>query len=171
MGKIIDITGNKYDKILVTSYSHTEKRRVFWNCQCDCGVIKKCNGTDLKSGKIKSCGCTRICKHNFTGTRIYSIWKGIKSRCYIVSATSYHNYGGRGISVCDEWKFNFINFKEWSFKNGYTDELTIERIDFNGNYEPKNCTWITKQEQGKNKRQRNTLPKRNKYGKFTKNII
>lgn len=90
-------------------------------------------------------------KHGMKHTRIYEIWCGIKKRCYNKKCKSYPNYGGRGISVCDEWKNNFLIFYEWSIKNGYKDFLQIDRIDTNGNYCPQNCRWSTPLEQQRNK--------------------
>ena len=76
----------------------------------------------------------------------------MKRRCLKINCKDYHNYGGRGIVICDEWMNDFLQFKEWSYKNGYDDNLTIERIDVNIGYNPKNCTWIPNSEQSKNRR-------------------
>lgn len=84
-------------------------------------------------------------KHGYTyKDRIYRIWRNMKTRCYNINHERYYCYGGKGVVVCDEWKDNFINFKEWAFSNGYNDSLTIDRIDSDGNYEPSNCRWISK---------------------------
>lgn len=169
MGIIKDISGCVFGKMTVLSLHEVKNRRTFWKCKCVCGNIKNCNGSDLRGGKIKSCGCTRIGKHNSTGTRIYNIWKGMKARCYIESTKSFKDYGARGIKVCDEWLNDFIKFKEWSLLHGYNDELTIERKDFNGNYDPKNCIWIPKKDQAKNRRIRRHYPNRNEDGTFKRN--
>ena len=95
-------------------------------------------------------------KHNMYKSRIYGIWSGLKDRCYNSHNCQYHNYGGRGIKVCDEWQ-EFEPFKEWALKNGYDDTLTLDRVDFNGDYKPNNCRWITIQAQQYNKRNNHLL--------------
>lgn len=111
-----------------------------------------------KSNRTNKNGDTRGCyiTHGLSGTRIYNIWIDMKKRCYDTKNNRYNRYGGRGITVCDEWVHNFKGFYDWSMDNGYNDNLTIDRKDVNGNYEPNNCRWITMKEQ-----QRNTS--RNRY--------
>jgi len=99
-------------------------------------------------------------KHGYYGTRLYKSWEAMKSRCYRKSYRYFHRYGGRGIVVCDEWKNNAVAFIEWSLKNGYSDQLTLDRINNDGNYEPSNCRWVTRQENNLNR----ALPKNNKSG-------
>lgn len=91
-------------------------------------------------------------KHGKSDTRIYGIWEAMKTRCYCKSDTNYSHYGGRGITVCDEWKTNFMSFYSWATKNGYKEDLTIERINNSDKYEPSNCKWITMKEQSRNRR-------------------
>jgi len=108
----------------------------------------------MKNGFIKSCGCIKremLTKHGLHGTRIERIWDNMKMRCSNPSDTSFKHYGGRGIRVCEEWK-ELKNFADWSFGNGYADNLELDRKDNNGNYEPNNCRWITHKEQQYNKR-------------------
>jgi len=93
-------------------------------------------------------------KHGKRNTRIYNIWRSMRQRCSNPNTNRYSCYGGRGIKVCEEWE-NFSNFYEWAMRNGYEDDLTIDRIDVNGNYEPSNCKWATQKEQQRNRR--NTL--------------
>ena len=90
--------------------------------------------------------------HGCSGTRLYHIWENMKKRCKNKNDHHYHNYGGRGITVCQEWNNSFCAFRLWALSNGYSNDLTIDRIDVNGNYEPLNCRWITQQEQSKNLR-------------------
>lgn len=129
-----------------------------WECRCDCGSIKNVEGSKLKNGEIVSCGCygnerriERATKHNDSRTRLYKSWIGMKQRCYQKKGSDYQNYGGRGITVCDEWKNDFMSFKTWAMQNGYSDNLTLDRIDVNSNYCPENCRWITIKEQNRNK--------------------
>ena len=125
-------------------------------CQCDCGATSITTLNRLRQGKVLSCGCLKGTTHSkykeLTKTRIYNIWSSMKQRCYYPNAISYPNYGGRGIGICQEWKDSFKAFYDWAMEHGYNDDLTIDRIDYNGNYEPSNCKWSTVKEQAQNKR-------------------
>lgn len=158
-----DLAGEKFSRLKVIKYAYTRNKRAYWLCECVCGNTKVVSTTDLKTGNTQSCGCLKHERvktfysnlnktHGMKGTKIYSKWLSMKARCYKKSCKGYKNYGGRGIKVCDDWKNSFITFYEWAIKNGYQDNLTIERIDVNGNYEPDNCKWITNTEQQNNKK-------------------
>lgn len=157
----IDLTDRKYGKLKVINRVGFQNGRTIWNCICDCG--NECNATtnDLTSGKKKSCGCLKSEKtietfttHGLSKERIHKEWRGILHRCKNSSASHYENYGGRGITVCDEWKEDFMAFYEWSMQNGYADNLTLDRKDNDKGYSPDNCRWVTHMENCHNRGKR-----------------
>lgn len=138
--------------------------KIFCRCKCRCGTIKDIDKSSLTTNRTKSCGCynrQRLhethTKGNFTNTRLYHTWENMKARCYNPKHPEYKNYGDRGIKVCDEWKQDFLKFREWALNNGWNEEhskleISLDRIDVNGNYEPSNCRWSTYDIQVNNQR-------------------
>jgi hypothetical protein len=118
-----------------------------------CGICGEITNKSMTHGKRQiSCGCRWASyKHGGKGTRIYKTWKKMKERCYNQNEIGYKNWGGRGISICDEWRYDFVKFRDWALANGYRDDLQIDRRDNDGNYEPSNCRFVT---QAENKRNR-----------------
>lgn len=154
-----DLIGEKYGRLTVLNREPNGKaHNTRWKCECQCGNIVIVYASSLRSGATQSCGCLwkeRATKHNMYGTRIYCIWDGMKSRCYNKNHRAFKNYGGRGIKICDEWldkENGIVNFYNWAVQNGYKDNLSIDRIDVNGNYEPNNCRWVDNKTQSNNKR-------------------
>jgi hypothetical protein len=156
---IKDLSNMKFGRLTVLKIDKAVDKRVFWLCQCECGNIKSVAGHCLKCGDTLSCGCLqrenaskKNKKHGLSGTSIYKQWAGIKRRCFNPAFKQFNDYGGRGITMCDEWKNSFISFYEWATKNGHKEGLTIDRINNDGNYEPNNCKWASQKEQCANRR-------------------
>jgi hypothetical protein len=158
MGTHKDLSGQKFGRLTAISISRIENykggtKHRYYKCRCDCGKIIEVQSYSLTNGNTKSCGCFQrekcgdtFRKHGGMGTRLYNIWKGMKKRCNNSNEPCYKYYGGKGIKVCDEWQVNFIAFRDWALNNGYADNLTIDRIDSDKNYEPSNCRWVTQAE-------------------------
>lgn len=140
----VDLTGMKFGKWYVISRSD---RKTYWNCRCDCGTLKEVFHSHLKNEKSTSCGCFTYPHHH----PAYTIWHGIKVRCYCRTSPNYKIYGAKGIRMCKEWKNDPWSFLNWADSSGFKPGLSIERLDCFGNYNPENCTWIPREEQNWNK--------------------
>lgn len=161
-----DLTGQRFGRLVVTGLKHKihvgNRFRYYWQCICDCGNECKVRTDCLTSGNTQSCGCLHkeqaiknVSKHHShcqSHTRLYGIWQKMKDRCINPNTPCYSRYGGRGIKLCAEWTDDFSSFYHWAITHGYSDTLSIDRINNNGNYEPCNCRWITFKEQCRNRR-------------------
>ena len=172
---IKDLAGQVFGNLTVIgpyrqiSYGKSERLRTEWLCQCACGKKVWRARDNLLQKQSDSCGCLRIARtiakidkahkaagkanrtHGMSRSRLYLRWNAMRDRCYNPSCITFHHYGGRGITVYEPWH-KFEPFRDWAFINGYTDELTLDRIDPNGNYEPNNCRFITQKQQTRNTR-------------------
>lgn len=169
-----DIANKKFGRLTALYVVPNNSYHTRWHCVCDCGNTKDVLQQNLVNGHVRSCGCflsernrERITdynrtigkeSHGETKTRLYHIWVGIKTRCFYRNHNAYQNYGGRGVTMCEEWKNSFVSFKSWAIENGYSDNLTIDRINVDGDYCPENCHWVSMSFQEFNKRtsKRNT---------------
>lgn len=143
-----DIIGERYGRLTVIGFDHIDERhQAYWVCQCDCGSKVVVKAASLKSGNTSSCGCYKrdrtretMATHGLSTTRLYKAWQAMQNRCENSNYGSYHRYGQRGIRVCGEWK-NFENFRDWAVASGYSEGLSLDRINNDGNYCPENCRW------------------------------
>ena len=168
MGQFKDLTGQRFGRLVVVFRAKNDSRgNARWICECECGNMVAVTTGRLRSGHTQSCGCRKRdlmantgranATHKLSFSRLYNIWHKMKQRCLNSNHIHFKNYGGRGIAVCDEWREDFKAFYDWAMRNGYADNLTIDRIDNDGNYCPSNCRWVTAKQQQNNLRKNRLL--------------
>lgn len=184
MPRVKDLTNKTFGYLTVIRQEGiNNQNRAMWLCRCICGNEKRISSHDLQNKTI-SCGCIgakmrlknlekgrgwnkksepylsrpkQKTKSKNPYKRLNKIWDGMKSRCYNNKHIHFNSYGGRGIKICTEWLTDFSSFKKWAIENGYDDNLCIDRIDFNGNYEPSNCRWVTYKQNSNNTRRNHLI--------------
>lgn len=161
--KLIDITGQRYGRLTVIKREGSHNGYPLWECKCDCGNTYYAVGGNLRGGRTQSCGCIvkdkmaktlkrKSTEKDKTRTRLYATYNTMMQRCYNDKTKSYNAYGGRGIKICNGWRNSFQSFYKWAIRNGYKKGLELDRKDNNGDYKPRNCHYITKQENAWNRR-------------------
>lgn len=156
---VSELVGKRFGRLVVMEYAYTNLNGdTYWLCECDCGESVNVSRYSLTTGRTRSCGClkremtsARASTHHMSNTRIYRIWRAIHDRCRNPNDANYYKYGARGIDVCNEWD-DFITFYEWSMVNGYSDNLSIDRINNDDWYYPENCRWVDETIQANNRR-------------------
>lgn len=141
---MIDITGERFGRLVAVSWFRSEKTDlIIWRLHCDCGGATAAQVGALRAGKARCIHCAGVPKHGKWHHRMHRVWASMKQRCLIETHVAYARYGGRGITVCNEW-LEFIPFMKWADANGYDDSLELDRIDNDGGYSPGNCRFVTR---------------------------
>lgn len=166
MGKVKDLTGQRFGRwTAIECTGRNKSGGAMWLCRCDCGTVRVIDGRSLRDGTSKSCGCLSKelsknrktnYKHGGKSDRLYGVWNGIKDRCYNPKSKHYHRYGGRGITMCDQWRYDYTAFRDWALAYGYDPtakkyQYTIDRIDNDAGYSPDNCRIVSQKVQCSNK--------------------
>lgn len=156
----------RYSRLTIIEFLGADNiNRIYCKCSCTCGSIIPVNFFHLKNGNTKSCGCYKIDivvsrnlinAHPHRKTRIFRIWKRMHQRCYEINCDDYKDYGAKGVKICDDWH-EYYTFYSWAISHGYSDSLSIDRLDVTGNYSPSNCRWATSLEQARNKRNNHNI--------------